>query len=99
VLRTVKEEENIVHTVKRIKANWIGHILRRNCLLKHVFEEEMVGRIYVKGRRRRRRKHLLDDLEETIGYCNLKEIAPDRTVCRIQLEEAMDLSQDRLRNE
>jgi hypothetical protein len=32
----VKEERNIVHTIKRRKANWIGHILRRNCLLKHV---------------------------------------------------------------
>jgi ribosomal 50S subunit-associated protein YjgA (DUF615 family) len=39
VLHRVKEERNIVHTIKRRKANWIGHILRRNCLLKHVFEE------------------------------------------------------------
>jgi hypothetical protein len=38
VLHRVKEERNIVHTVKRRKANWIGHILRRNCLLKHVTE-------------------------------------------------------------
>jgi hypothetical protein len=36
VLHGVKEERNIVHTIKRRKANWIGHILRRNCLLKHV---------------------------------------------------------------
>ena len=27
---------NILHTMKRRKANWIGHILRRNCFLKHV---------------------------------------------------------------
>jgi hypothetical protein len=32
VLHRVKEERNIVHTIKRRKANWIGHILRRNCL-------------------------------------------------------------------
>jgi hypothetical protein len=38
VLQTVKEERTIVHTIKRRKANWIGHILRRNCLLKHVIE-------------------------------------------------------------
>jgi hypothetical protein len=38
VLRRVKEERNILHTIKRMKANWIGHILRRNCLLKHVIE-------------------------------------------------------------
>jgi hypothetical protein len=38
VLHRVKEDRNIVHTIKRRKANWIGHILRRNCLLKHVIE-------------------------------------------------------------
>jgi hypothetical protein len=37
-LHRVKEERNIVHTIKRRKANWIGHILRKNCLLKHVIE-------------------------------------------------------------
>jgi hypothetical protein len=41
----VKEERNIVHTIKRRKANWIGHILRRNCLLKHVIEGKLVGRL------------------------------------------------------
>jgi hypothetical protein len=30
VLHTVKEERNVLHTVTRRKANWIGHILRRN---------------------------------------------------------------------
>jgi hypothetical protein len=39
VLHRVKER-NILHTIKRRKANWIGHILRRNCLLKHVIEEK-----------------------------------------------------------
>jgi hypothetical protein len=34
VLHRVKEEKNIVHTINRRKANLIGHILRRNCLLK-----------------------------------------------------------------
>jgi hypothetical protein len=38
VLHRVKEERNIVHTIKRRKANWIGHILRSNCLLKQVIE-------------------------------------------------------------
>jgi hypothetical protein len=36
VLYRIKEERNILHTVKRRKANWIGHVLRRNCFLKHV---------------------------------------------------------------
>jgi hypothetical protein len=36
VLHRMKEERNILHTIKRRKANWNGHILRRNCFLKHV---------------------------------------------------------------
>jgi len=38
VLRGVKEERNILLTVKRRKANSIGHIWRRDCLLKRVTE-------------------------------------------------------------
>ena len=34
----MKEERNILHTVRIRKANWIGHILRINCLLKHIIE-------------------------------------------------------------
>jgi hypothetical protein len=43
VLHRVKEERNMLHTIKRIKANWIGHILRRNCLLKHVIVGKLEG--------------------------------------------------------
>jgi hypothetical protein len=32
------EDVSFLHTVKRGKANWIGHILCRNWLLKHVIE-------------------------------------------------------------
>ena len=32
VLLRVKEDRNIIHTIKRRKADWIGHILHRNCL-------------------------------------------------------------------
>ena len=56
------------------KANGIGHILRRNCLLKQVIE--------VTRRQGRRRKKLLDDLKDRRGYCELKEEAVDRTVWR-----------------
>jgi hypothetical protein len=45
MLQRVKEERNIVHTVNRREANWIGHILRRNCLLKHVIEGKIEERI------------------------------------------------------
>jgi hypothetical protein len=49
VLRRVKEERNTLHTIKRRKDNWIGHILRRNCLLKHGIEGKIDGRIEVIG--------------------------------------------------
>jgi hypothetical protein len=78
VLHRVKEERNIAHTIKRRKANWIGHILRRNCLLKHVIEGKLEGRIEMVGRRGRRHKQLLDDLKEKRRYCKLKEEALDR---------------------
>jgi hypothetical protein len=50
VLQTVKEERNILQKIKRRKANWIGHILRRNCLLKHVIKGKLEGRIDMRGR-------------------------------------------------
>jgi hypothetical protein len=68
--------------MKRSNANWIGHTLHRNCLLKHVIEGEIKGRIDVRGRRGKRRKQLLDDLMETRGYRKLKEEALDHTLLR-----------------
>jgi hypothetical protein len=82
VLHRVKEERNILHTINRRKANWIGHILRRNCLLKHVIKGKLEGRIEMAGRRGRRRKQLLDDLNEKKRYWKLKEEALDRTLWR-----------------
>jgi hypothetical protein len=82
VLHRVKEERNILHTIKRRKANWIGHTLRRNCLLKHVIEGKVEGRIEMTGRRGRRRKQLLDDLQEKRRYWKLKEEALDRILWR-----------------
>jgi hypothetical protein len=84
VLHRVKEEMNIVHKIKRRKTSWIGHILRRNCLLKHGIEGKIEGRIEMKGRRGRRRKQLLDDLKEKKRYWKLKEEALDRTLWRIR---------------
>jgi len=54
----VKGDRNILHGVNRRKGDWIGYILRRNCLLKHVTEGKIDGRIEVTGRRGRRRKQL-----------------------------------------
>jgi hypothetical protein len=52
------------------------------CLLKHVIEGKLEGRIEMTGRRGRRRKQLLDDLKENIRYWKLKEEALDRTLWR-----------------
>jgi hypothetical protein len=43
-LLRVKEQRNILHEIRKRKANWIGHILRRNCLLQRVIEGKIQGR-------------------------------------------------------
>jgi hypothetical protein len=80
VLRRDKEERNILHIIKRRNANWIGHILRRNCLLKHIIEGKIEGRTEVTGIRERRREQVLDDRKEKRGCWKLKEEALDRTL-------------------
>ena len=82
VLRKVNEQRNILHEIRKRKANWIGHILRRNCLLKQVIEGKIKGEVEVTRRRERRRKKLLDDLKDRRGYSHLKAEALDRTKWR-----------------
>ena len=57
-----KEEMNIVRTIKRKKAKWTGHILLRNCFLKHFTEGKIEGITEITGRRGRKHKQLLDVL-------------------------------------
>ena len=76
VLLRVNEQRNILHEIRKRKANWIGHIIRRNCLLKQVIEGKIKGQIEVTRRRGRRRKKLLDDLKDRRGY------SLDRTMWR-----------------
>jgi hypothetical protein len=73
---------DILHTINRRKANRIGHILCRNCILKHVFKVKIDWRIEVARRRERGRNQLLDDVEEKRKYWKLKEEALDRTLWR-----------------
>ena len=82
VLLRVNEQRSILHEIRKRKANWIGHILRRNCLVKQIIEGKIKGKIEVTRRRGRRRKKLLDDLKDRRGYCQLKEEALDRTMWR-----------------
>ena len=69
VLERIGERRTLLNNILRRKANWIGHILRRICLLHYGIEGQMtevkeVGRI-------RRRTQLLDDLRNRIRYWEL----------------------------
>ena len=72
----------ILHEIRKRKTSWIGHILRRNCLLKQVIEGKIKGEMEVARRRGRRRKKLLDVLKDRRGYSHLKEEALDRSIWR-----------------
>jgi hypothetical protein len=80
--RTCEKWEVLLKVKEQRNANCIGHILRRNCLLRQVIEGKIKGGIEVTGRRERRRRKLLDDLKERRGYWHLKEEALDRTMWR-----------------
>jgi hypothetical protein len=67
------------------KANWIVHVLSRNCLIKHVTEGKIKGRMKVAERRGRRCKQLLDNLKEKRRSCKLKEEALDRSLWRTRV--------------
>ena len=82
VLLRVNKKRTILHEIRKRKANWIGHILRRNCFLQQVIEVKIEGQIEVTRRRGRRRKKLLDGLKDRRGYCQLKEEALDCTMWR-----------------
>jgi hypothetical protein len=60
VLLRVKEQRNILHEISKWNANWIGHILRRNCLLRLVIEGKIKRGKEVTERRGRRRRKLPD---------------------------------------
>jgi len=82
VLLRVNEQRNVLLEMSKRKANWIGYILRRNCLLQRVIEGKTKDGLEVTGRRGRRLKKLLDDLKERRGYSHLKEEALDRSKWR-----------------
>jgi len=55
VLHRVKEERNLPQTIQRRDANWVGHIWRRNCLLKTCYWRKDEGKDVsgVKARKKR----------------------------------------------
>jgi hypothetical protein len=66
---------DILHSIKRRKANWNGQISRRNWLLQHIIELKIDGT----KRQGKRRKQLLDGLKAKSKWRKLKEKALDRT--------------------
>ena len=42
-VRNEEKQRNILHEINQRKANWIGHVLRRNCLLQRVIEGKIKG--------------------------------------------------------
>jgi len=63
-LQRFKKDRNILHTINRRKANWVGHISRGQCLLKHGIKENIEGKIGGMERREIRSKQLLDDITD-----------------------------------
>jgi hypothetical protein len=79
-LHIVKEERNILHTIKRGETNWFGDILHRNCISKHIIEGKIKGGVEVMGRQGRRHKQLINDIKETRVYGKLRGSARSDSV-------------------
>ena len=82
-------KEEILHEIRKRKAKWIGHNLRRNYLIKQVIEGKMKGEIDVTRIRGRRRKKLLDDPKDRRGYSHLNGEVLDRTMRRNHFERGV----------
>jgi hypothetical protein len=71
----LREDSNILCTIKRIRAFLIGHIFCKKYLLKRFIKRQILERIQVTRRRGRRGKQLLNDLKENGEYWKLKKEA------------------------
>ena len=74
VLEIVQENRSILKIIQKRKANWIGHILRGEGMLRKIIE----GKIEGKRGRGRKRIQMLNDLKERGNYVELKNRAQDR---------------------
>ena len=86
------EERHILHAVSVSNRICIGHILHRNCLLKHVIERKIGRKLEAKGRGRRRRKQLLNDLKAALDR-SLWRTYLGRETCRKAICRRNSLSQ------
>ena len=80
VLERIGEKRMFINNILRRKPNWIGHILRRNCLLYDAIEGQLTG---LKGLVRRR-THFHDDLRDRRIHWELKQQAEDQQKLKLQ---------------
>jgi hypothetical protein len=92
VLLWVKEDRNILHIIKRRKADWVCYILRRNCLLKHVIDGKIQLGIEVTRRKGRKLRSCWMTLRQGEGTGNWKRKHCVAPCGELALEEAIDLS-------
>ncbi|KAJ4439714.1 hypothetical protein ANN_07842 [Periplaneta americana] len=69
VLERVSEERMMLKLIRKRKRNWLGHWLRRNCLLKDALEGMVNGR-RVRGRRR---YQMIDDIKIYGSYAETRQ--------------------------
>jgi len=78
VLRLVQEQRSLVHVIKQRQANWIGHVLRHDCLLKTVLEGKIDGKRPREEPRRKMPDLLMEQKDKKISYEELKRGAQSR---------------------
>jgi hypothetical protein len=71
-LHPVRKGRNILHAMKGRTTNWIGHIWRWKCLLKHVIERSKIRNKEITELRGRRRQQLLMILRKLSDTGNSK---------------------------
>ena len=76
VLERVREGKIMLELIKKRKRNWLGHWLRRNCLLKDA-PGGMVNQKKVRGRRR---YQLIDNIMINGLYADTKKKAEKRVI-------------------
>jgi len=74
VLERVGERRKLLQAVQKRKSNWLGHVLRRQCLQRDMLEGSVEGRL----KRGRLRRKIIDDMKQEKNYQELKFMAEDR---------------------
>ena len=81
VLNNIGEKRSIITVILKRKAQWIGHVIRHDCLLHTILEGAVAG----ENRRGRPRQEFLDSLIKDLkftSYTSLKIAALERTTWR-----------------